>query len=197
MAITSAQLASIAESDGNVVSARGQKIGGIGQVYVDDVTGEPTWVTATMGLFGRSESFVPLRDANVSGNDVVVSYDKETVKEAPRVDADDNVTPEEEQTLYSYYGLPSSGAPIADRIEREPNTDANVVDPTAGPDISGEQHEVALPEELVVEKAAGAVEGVRPGTETVPDEALGSEDARKERIDTDVANEAPAVTDHS
>ena len=71
----------------------GDKIGSIGQIYLDDNTGEPQWVTVKTGLFGTSESFVPLDGATLSGGDVVVKYDKATVKDAPRVDADGNITP--------------------------------------------------------------------------------------------------------
>jgi len=90
---------------GNVVGPDGQKIGGIGQIYTDDQTGEPAWVTVKTGLFGTAESFVPLSGANVSGDDLQVNFDKATVKDAPRVDADGSISPEEEDTLYSYYGL--------------------------------------------------------------------------------------------
>jgi uncharacterized protein (TIGR02271 family) len=103
MALTSDQLASA--TNGNVIDANGNKIGGVGQIYLDDQTGEPNWVTAKTGLFGTSESFVPLSGASLSGSDVVVTYDKDTVKDAPRVDADGHLTPEEEESLYAYYGL--------------------------------------------------------------------------------------------
>lgn len=46
--------------DGNVLSTDGDKIGSIGQIYADGDNGQPTWVTARMGLFGTFESFVPL-----------------------------------------------------------------------------------------------------------------------------------------
>jgi hypothetical protein len=90
---------------GNVVGPDGAKIGGIGQIYTDDQTGEPAWVTVKTGLFGTAESFVPLTGANVSGDDLQVTFDKATVKDAPRVDADGSISPEEEDTLYTYYGL--------------------------------------------------------------------------------------------
>ena len=38
----------------------GEKIGRIGQVYVDEESGEAGWVTVSTGLFGLSESFAPL-----------------------------------------------------------------------------------------------------------------------------------------
>jgi uncharacterized protein (TIGR02271 family) len=109
MRISRTQLGSLATSGGNVVGADGQKIGSIGQVYVDDSTGEPSFVTVKTGLFGTAESFVPLQDATVAGSDIRVAYNKTEVKDAPRVDPDDRISPTEEQRLYAHYGIPSRG----------------------------------------------------------------------------------------
>ena len=43
MRISRTQMGSLVTSGGNVVGADGQKIGSIGQVYVDDSTGEPNF----------------------------------------------------------------------------------------------------------------------------------------------------------
>ena len=61
MTITTKQLRAISESGGDVRTTSGDKIGSIGQIYVDESTGEPSWVTVRTGFFGMSESFVPLR----------------------------------------------------------------------------------------------------------------------------------------
>jgi len=46
---------------GTVVGQGGGKLGKVGQVFLDDETGKPEWVTvAAGGLFGGKESFVPL-----------------------------------------------------------------------------------------------------------------------------------------
>jgi uncharacterized protein (TIGR02271 family) len=90
------------------------KIGTVGQVYVDNDTQAPTWVTVRTGLFGSSESFAPLDDATFDGSVLRVTHDKAFVKDAPRVDADGELDPSEEQALYSYYGngdVATSGAP--------------------------------------------------------------------------------------
>jgi uncharacterized protein (TIGR02271 family) len=107
VSLTTDQARTLAGSGGNVVSTSGGKIGSIGQIYLDDATGQPSWITAKTGLFGTSESFVPLENATVSGNDVAVAYDKDKVKDAPRVDPDGSLSPEEEDRLYEYYGLGS------------------------------------------------------------------------------------------
>ncbi len=117
MGITTDQIDGL--TDGNVVSTNGDKIGGIGQIYLDDNTGEPNWVTAKTGLFGTSESFVPLDGASLSGGNVVVKYDKATVKDAPRVDADGSISPEEEDALYSYYGLSGNNAGYTTDTDRD------------------------------------------------------------------------------
>ncbi|MFD1506192.1 DUF2382 domain-containing protein [Georgenia yuyongxinii] len=103
--ITTTHIQQLANGKGAVVSDSGDKIGSIGQLFLDDVTGEPTWVTVKTGLFGTSESFIPLDRATAQGDDLRVPYDKAMVKDAPRVDADQHLTPQEEEDLYRYYGL--------------------------------------------------------------------------------------------
>jgi hypothetical protein len=103
MSIRNEDVHAIATGSGEVRSATGDRIGEIGQVYLDNETGEPNWVTVKTGLFGTQESFVPLAQAEVSGADVTVPYDKDTVKDAPRLDVGGTLTPEEERRLYSYY----------------------------------------------------------------------------------------------
>lgn len=100
--------------DGDVVSASGEKIGSVGQIYLDDQSGEPTFVTANTGLFGMSQSFVPLRGARVENGNVVVDFDKTTVKDAPRIDDDGSLSPDEEDRLYAYYGMGTATPDTAD-----------------------------------------------------------------------------------
>lgn len=93
-----------------VVGSDGDKIGKAGQVYLDDTTGRPEWVTVHTGLFGSGESFVPLADASLQGEDIVVPFDKATVKDAPRTASEDgHISESEEAELYRYYGLSESG----------------------------------------------------------------------------------------
>jgi len=89
----------------NVLDSDGDKIGTVGQVYLDDNDGHPSWASVKTGLFGTKESFVPLEEANWDGNDLRVAYDKDRVKDAPRVDADQHLEPSDEDELYRYYGM--------------------------------------------------------------------------------------------
>src|SRR4051812_32621670 len=83
----------------------GEKIGKVGQVYLDDTTGQPEWVTVRTGLFGTKESFVPLAAARVEGDELVVDIAKDRVSDAPKIDEDGHLSEEQETELYEYYGV--------------------------------------------------------------------------------------------
>jgi uncharacterized protein (TIGR02271 family) len=89
----------------DVYDESGDKIGSASEVYLDDETGQPEWVTVRTGLFGTKESFVPIRDANLTDDGVRVAVSKSQVKDAPKVDTDGHLSPQEEEELYRYYGL--------------------------------------------------------------------------------------------
>ena len=103
MTIRDEDVTTVAQGGGEVRTSSGEKIGKIGQIYLDDESEQPSWVTVKTGLFGTQESFVPLGRADVVGVDLVVPYDKETIKGAPRVDTDGSLTPQEEKRLFGYY----------------------------------------------------------------------------------------------
>ena len=72
------------------------------------------------------------------------------------------------------------------RVEREPITDANRDQALDGPQISEEEHEVVLHEEVpVVGKEAVPKERVSLQKDTLTDEQQVSEEVRKERIETE------------
>lgn len=85
--------------------ADGDKVGKVEQVFLDDNSGEPTFLTVNTGLFGAKESFVPAKDARQDGDRVVLPYQKDVIKDAPKVDADQHLSPAEEEELYRYYEL--------------------------------------------------------------------------------------------
>ena len=89
----------------DVYDESGEKIGSASEVYLDDETGRPEWVTVRTGLFGTKQSFVPIRDADLTDDGVRVPVSKERVKDAPKIDTDGHLSPAEEEELYRYYGL--------------------------------------------------------------------------------------------
>ncbi|TNM67156.1 DUF2382 domain-containing protein [Streptomyces sp. NP160] len=285
-----------------VHASDGAKIGKVGEVYLDDATDRPEWVTVRTGLFGSSETFVPLAGATSTDDELRVPYTKDQVKDAPRTDADGQLTPDEEERLYRHYGLDASTSAATDTttgttagttgaehlrgegtgytegtgqrrgeyegldelgaaqgtagpgagtttgttsrrteghdtsgpttdeamtrseerlqvgterreagrarlrkhvvtetqthqvptsheevtLEREPVTDRNRGAATSGPELSDEEHEVVLHEEVpVVSTTVEPVERVRVGTREVSEERTVSADVRKEEIDLD------------
>ncbi len=89
----------------DVYDESGEKIGSAAEVYLDDETGQPEWVTVRTGLFGTKESFVPIRNADLTNAGVRVPVSKSQVKDAPKIDTDGHLSPQEEQELYRYYGM--------------------------------------------------------------------------------------------
>ena len=92
-------------TDATVMDASGGKIGKVGQVYVDDRTGQPDWVTVKTGLFGTNESFVPLAAARLERDRLVVGVTKDQVSGAPQADKDGHISERDEMEIYPYYGL--------------------------------------------------------------------------------------------
>ena len=91
---------------GTAMSADGDRLGKIGQIYLDDQTGHPEWATVITGLFGGRESFVPLALAEIVGTELEVPYDRDMVEGAPNVEAQGgHLSQQEEAELYTYYGL--------------------------------------------------------------------------------------------
>ncbi len=135
--ITTNEVQQLLQGGGNVVSTDGTKIGSIGQVYLDDQTSQPEWVTTSTGLFGTSESFVPLEGANVSGNDVVVPFDKDKVKDAPRMGEDGHLSEQEEAELYRYYGLDYGTTSVDTTTDHTTDHTVSDHEGTVGHDTSG------------------------------------------------------------
>jgi len=255
-----------------LVDMNGDKIGRVDDVYIDEQTNQPDWVAVTTGWFGTKVSFVPIEGITFVGDDAMVQYSKDQVKDAPSAEADGHLSEEEETALYSYYGLTGGTRTFGDtsdtygdtsdtygdtsdtyvetaatgvaadvrgaegydtsgpntddamtrseeelrvdkhvreagrarlrkwietenvqmtvpvrreqaRVVVEPITDANVDRAMSGPDLSTEEHEVVLTEEVLdVDKRVVPKERVRLETEEVTEDVAVDESVRKERI---------------
>ncbi len=88
-----------------LIDRDGEKIGKIDEVYTDREGGRPEWALVHTGLFGTKKHFVPLSGASPSGEEVRANVTKEAVKEAPAVDAGDELGEADERSLYSHYGV--------------------------------------------------------------------------------------------
>ncbi|NKX50298.1 YsnF/AvaK domain-containing protein [Arthrobacter deserti] len=100
----------LAGTSAAVIDPEGNKIGTLGQLYLDDNTEAPNWATVKTGLFGMSETFVPLTEAVTDGDTIRIPYTKDQVKDAPRADPDGHLSEADEDRLYQHYGLAGAGS---------------------------------------------------------------------------------------
>jgi uncharacterized protein (TIGR02271 family) len=101
----------------NVVDESGSKIGTLTDIYYDDATQDAEWARVRTGLFGMRETFIPLRTVEPVGDELRVPYEKGFVKDAPNVDAEGDLSSDDEARLAQFYGVAFSGTRSAGRFE--------------------------------------------------------------------------------
>jgi uncharacterized protein (TIGR02271 family) len=184
----------------DVYDESGEKIGSAAEVYLDDQTGRPEWVTVRTGLFGTKESFVPIRDADVTDDGVRVPVSKDRVKDAPKIDADGHLSAEDEQELYRYYGVSADTTTTAgDGIDSRPPVGHDTSGPTTdnAMTLSEERLNVGTRSEEVGRARLRKYVVTENVTTTVP---VSREEVRVERepvTDTNVGNamDGPAISE--
>jgi uncharacterized protein (TIGR02271 family) len=82
----------------------GDKLGTVEEIYLDADSGQPEWALVSTGLFGGKSTFVPIGEATEADGDLRVPFDKATVKDAPKMDPDGELSRREEAELYRHYG---------------------------------------------------------------------------------------------
>jgi uncharacterized protein (TIGR02271 family) len=83
----------------------GDKIGTIDALYLDQVTDKPEWALVNTGLFGTKSSFVPLAGAADRGDEIVTEVEAQQVKDAPKMDPDQELSERQEAELFRHYGI--------------------------------------------------------------------------------------------
>jgi hypothetical protein len=81
----------------------GEKLGRIGDLYLDGATDLPAYAGLRTGLLGRHESIVPLAGADERDGAVHLPFDAALVRTAPALDPDAALDPEEEHALEEHY----------------------------------------------------------------------------------------------
>jgi uncharacterized protein (TIGR02271 family) len=87
-----------------VYDIAGEKIGKVEEIFYDLQTHIPEWLGIGTGFFGSKRVLVPLKDAQVTEDGLIVGYSKEQVKDSPDIDADE-ISQQCEAELAAYYGL--------------------------------------------------------------------------------------------
>ena len=114
------------------VDVNGAKLGKIGQIYVDDQTGQPLWVTITTGMFGTKQSFAPLYGSRSDGGNLQLAVTKDMVKDAPAGEADGHISDAENEALYTYYDGYLGSAGTTPPAREEETQDPGQVVPERG-----------------------------------------------------------------
>ena len=94
----------------NAVDSDGEKIGSIDEIYMDADTGKPEWLAVKTGMFGSKVSFVPIAEAREADGDVRLPYERSRSRTHPTLEADGELSQDEEAQLYRHYGLDYSEA---------------------------------------------------------------------------------------
>ena len=89
----------------------GDKIGKVDDLFVDE-NDQPEYIGVKMGFLGTRSTLIPWQMVEVRDEEstLIVSADDAHVKDGPTFDDDQDITPEFEGEVYSYYGLQQSGS---------------------------------------------------------------------------------------
>jgi uncharacterized protein (TIGR02271 family) len=134
----------------------GDKVGRVGQVYLDERTGQPQLVTVSTGMFGARESFAPLSGSSVQGDRLMLAVPRELVKDAPNVEDDGHLNEQEITALYQHY---------ADYLEPPGPGSASDLDDAQ---FAGADTERGTSDGLSGDAMTRSEERLRVGTESVP-----------------------------
>ncbi len=96
--------------DYKVYDNQGEKIGKVDDLFVDE-TDREEYIGVKMGFFGLKSTLIPMDIVRVNEGDrsVEVSESKDRVKSAPSFDDDEDITPDYENRIRTYFGLESIG----------------------------------------------------------------------------------------
>lgn len=166
--------------DHPVYDAEGTKIGDAKHVFLDDVTGKPDWVTVRTGLFGMSESFVPVQDARLVQDHLEVPFPKSKVKDAPHVDVDSggHLSVDEERKLYRHYGMDWGGGTGRRTGQGNATGTAAGTGAAGAAGTAGERGRMGEPYPGAGMGTRGTAEGTGKGMETGTRSAMTADEAR-------------------
>ena len=83
----------------------GDKVGSVQDVYVNDTTGQPDFITVNHGLFGTGSSIVPLRGHSLRNGELHLAFPKDRIEDAPDLDDNGHLTTNDQDALYRHYAL--------------------------------------------------------------------------------------------
>jgi len=92
----------------DIMDSDGHKVGTVDNVWVDDATSALEFVGVKMGFLMGKTHIIPTADAQIGNGTITVPYNHNLIKDAPSFGGDEELSNEQEQQVYSYYGIQRS-----------------------------------------------------------------------------------------
>jgi uncharacterized protein (TIGR02271 family) len=172
----------------DVIGSDGSKIGSVENVWADDATNEAEFVGVKTGwLFGKN-NIIPIADAQITDGAITVPYSESQIKDAPSFGADEELSPEQEDEIYSYYGIQRStsqsptGLPGGDAGQQYDANASDTLNATDSADVTLSEEDLQVGTREVEAGRVRLRKVVRTEHEEVPVQ-LRREEVTIERVD--------------
>jgi sporulation protein YlmC with PRC-barrel domain len=117
-----------------LVDARGDKVGTVSEVYLDDSTGAPTWLRVSVGRIGTTQSLVPVAGAQLLGDSVQVPHDADAIEAVAHFGLEAHLSNADVSRLRLHYGVPEGDQPELQDVRQSPGS----VQPEPGGPTAGD-----------------------------------------------------------
>ncbi len=94
----------------DVLDHDGGKIGDVDGVWVDDATSQLEFVGVKTGFIMGKTHLIPTENAQMGEGTIQIPFSKAQVQGAPTFGTDDELSPEDEDQIYGYYGMDRSSS---------------------------------------------------------------------------------------
>lgn len=119
-----------------------EKIGKIGDLYLDEETDRPAYAGVRTGLLGRRESILPLEGIVERDDELIAPYDAELVHDAPAIDPDEALDDAEQTRLAHHYDAPPESPSAPDAPPASSSATDAEPDRSAGAEMIRSEEEV-------------------------------------------------------
>lgn len=164
----------------------GDKVGGVQDVYVNDTTGQPDFVSVNHGLFGAGTSIVPLRGHTLRDGELHLAFAKDLIKDAPDLDENGHLTTDDQDAFYRHYGLTDTKDVTTYDTGRHAAAGAGAAGAGAAGAAAGERREVETDAAAAGAAGTGAAAGAGAAA-TDKDAIIRSEEqlnVQKDRVES-------------
>ena len=157
--------------DYKVYDNQGERIGKVDDLFVDESDREE-YIGVKMGLFGMKSTLIPMDIVRVNEGErsIEVSASRSHVKSAPSFDDDEDITPDYEDRIRSYFGLESPGTDVAEDDTREYDDHSSLEsEESAGPTTEASEETRGYGETRGSQGGGTAFRGTSPFTDEPSD----------------------------